>query len=738
MIEAVDRSFLAPMLRNPTILRERLSMEPSRVCLSPWQIDLAEVLASQKLKTTTEEILSRLASFIHAYLLFDRIFIPEKYRESPILQAIDPEGDIFAADARVADPYRKTDDGYTHVDIDPSLLFRNRRHLQANSNAWLKQHIVLDLSEKQRSDLIDYLNRDNRSTRWFYQLMLAEHQVLFQLATFNAAFLVVYASLAQVYLPDITELRRFANFLYKASKNRAAARPGDVLGAYNFELPTGSVEARIKIPPLLAAVTQRMVETNFTAALRHLRQHFRPLREAFRTIASGFMSHEGNELVSSDMAGKEVQAWNEYVSCGFDQAVELLLLKSEVVTVEIHAGEEARIFDTLRERIVARGSLLRAVPPQSCATRSHRLGDLATLGIENVIPFEPKLFRIGGRNVNKRQALHKGLGLIVGLPLSIEVQVIPEGLSHPRIRAYGKEKLPHLYMICTRPRVTVNPQVHIRHDRIDLEFRFWQETHTESRVMSLPWTDVRNVTVDTKTCTDIVFQGINGEQRMCHASLLYQSLVKSMVPEDDVASVLDPESAGLSGHQITDLVRTDLEVIYVGQSKGRDLTGTAIARLAGHEKWETFYRDIVEHNMHREMWILLIAQSASQHLNLTVPGVEGRDSDAAELVRRANRPIRLNPSDLVNFTEAALISYFKPSYNDKFKKGAFPSRKHQSYERFFLQPVDVASIELETLRSMGFRLYSKTVAPRAVHLKMWRLNSSFDVWQMFAGLDTAR
>lgn len=712
-------------------------MELSRVCLSPWQIDLAEVLSSQKLKTTTEEILSRLESFIHAYLLFDRIFIPEKYRGSSFLNEIDVEGDTFATDARVPDPYRTTGDGHAHVDIDLSLLFRNRRHLQAKSNAWLKQHIVLDLSKQERSDLIEYLNREDHSTRWFYQLVLAEHQVLFHLATFNAAFVVVFASLSQVYLPDITELPRFATFLSKATKNRAAARPGDVLGAYSFEFPTGSVEARVKIPPLLAAVTERMGEKDFTAALRHLRQQYRPLREAFRTVASAFVSYEGNELVSSDMTGKEVQVWNEYVSRGFDQAVELLLLKSEIVAVEIHAGEEAQIFDTLRDRTVARGSLLRAVPPQSYATRSSGLRDLGTLGIENVIPFEPRLFRIGRSNVNKRHALHKGVGLIVGFPLSIGVQVTHDGLRHPRIRAFGEEEPPHLYMICTRPRITVNPRVRIRHDRIDMEFRFQQATHTETGVVSLARTDIRNITVDTKTRTEIVFERGNGEQDMWHASLLYQCLVKSMVPEDGVALVLDPENAGLSGHQVGDLARADLEVIYIGQSKGRDFTRTAITRLDGHEKWETFYRDIVEHNPHREIWILLISQSASQHLNVTVPGVEGRDGDAKELFHRANRPIRLNPLDCLNFTEAALISYFKPRYNDKFNKGAFPSKKHESYERFFLQPVDVASIELETLRSMGFRLYSKSVAPRAAHLKMWRFNPAFDVWEIFAGLETA-
>jgi hypothetical protein len=143
--------------------------------------------------------------------------------------------------------------------------------------------------------------------------------------------------------------------------------------------------------------------------------------------------------------------------------------------------------------------------------------------------------------------------------------------------------------------------------------------------VSLARRNVRNVTVDRSSRTKIVFQGDKGEQSTWHASLLYQSLVKSMVPENDV--------------------RADLEVINIGQSKVRDFARTAIARLDGHEKWETFYRDIVEHNPHREIWILLISQSQPQHLNITIPGVEGRDCDAEEISRRTRHPIQLNPLD---------------------------------------------------------------------------------------------
>lgn len=78
------------------------------------------------------------------------------------------------------------------------------------------------------------------------------------------------------------------------------------------------------------------------------------------------------------------------------------------------------------------------------------------------------------------------------------------------------------------------------------------------------------------------------------------------------------------------------------------------------------------------------------------------------------------------------INYFKPRFNDKFKRGVIPSQKHESYERFFMVPVDVASVELDTRATLGCRLYSQSVEPRFTHLKSCHFNPDFPLRQLFS------
>jgi hypothetical protein len=325
------------------------------------------------------------------------------------------------------------------------------------------------------------------------------------------------------------------------------------VGTYSFELPRGAVEARIRMPPIFDAVVGGANESGLAAALRHMRQQYQPLRERFRSFTRAFANYEENELVSSDMVGKEIQEWNDHVTGSFESTEELLLLKSDVVAAEVRVGDDASINQTLRERVVARSTLLRVVPPQACLSRSRSPSGLKGLGIENVIPFEQKLFRIGRGYVNKRRVLHRGMGSVVDLPLSVGAQVDYEGLSHPGLHSFSKEQSSHLYMICTRPRITVSPNVGLYRDRIDLEFRFQQETHTDAALVSLPRNNVRSVVVDSRTHAEIVFEGYNGERSRWHPSFLYQNLVKSVAPKDSASLVLDPVGAGLPEQQVADV-----------------------------------------------------------------------------------------------------------------------------------------------------------------------------------------
>jgi hypothetical protein len=707
-------------------------MKPSHACLSSWPIDLAEIFASNGLGNTTEEHLSRLESFISAFFLFDKIFIPDKYQASSFIRSIDPEREIFFCDSRISGTHKTTADGRAVIDLDLASLYKNGKHLRSKAAGWLEQHMVFDLPKPERKNLIALLRKRSGSAPCFHQILLAEYQTLFELSVLNDAFSVAFASVCQIYLTDLTELSQFVVFLEKAiRKSGAHVQRDEVAGIFNFEFPTGGVESRIKTPRFFDAFIERLESEDFISALANLRKTYEPLRDAFRAIADAFLKHPGGALVSSNMAGAELEQWNGYVDQNFEASDGALLLKSDVLAVEIHAGlEPAEIWRTLRDRIKACTSLLRFVPAQSYSLYSRTPQRLSALKVKNVIPFERRLLRVGGAGSSKRWALHGGVVSTISFELSAGQQLTQAQLNDPAIRAFGDEAMPHLYMICTRPRITLNPEVRIRQDQIDLEFLFQHSTHTESIRLPFPTSGVRSATVDESTRTHIVFKGNDGQEASWPASRLYQSAVKSMIPEGTAFPLFDhilPD--GFSKEQLSALERSDLEIIYIGQSKGRDMDRTAVTRLDRHEKWDVFYRHVVEENPHLEIWIILLSQPASYHVDMMIPDVRGSIHDVEELRHRIRNPARINPADAVNFVEAALISHFKPRYNHVFKKGAFPSRKHESYERLFIAPMDVAAIQLETWTSLGCRLYSKNIASRFVHLKTFQLNASLDMDQ---------
>lgn len=645
---------------------------------------------------------------------------------------------MFAFDSCIAGSYATDGNGQTSIDTDPSLLFKNRRHLRLNSWGWFKQHLVFDLSKKEREDLVAELKASGHSPAWFYQMILSEYQTMFRLSMANDAFSVLFASVSHVYLPDIIEIPKFLSFLdQQIKKTGARVRRGELMGAFNFEFATGAIEARIKIPRFFDTFLEHAQRKGFLAALTSLRQSYGPLREAFRSFADAFLMRRQVDLVASDMVGTQIDRWNSHVAGAFEAPDEALVLKSEVAAIEIHAGmEEAELYRTLQERIKARGQLLRFVPPQSFVRFSRKAGSLGVLNIKNVVALERRLLRIGSGYTNKRRALHRGLGSIVSFPVSVGAQLTRAELDDPAVRAFDQERPPHLYMICTRPKITISPVIRIQQDRIEIEFYFHHRTHTDIEGVSLPTAyisdvTIENVTVDAETRTRIVFRDVHGKEILRHASRLYQSVVRATLPASSAPPLPGYECVGYSEHQLEACKRLALEVIYIGQSQGRDLERTAITRLGRHEKWDIFCKHVAEENPHQEIWILLLAQSAPSHLNMTLPGLQGADNDVKEMMRRVLKPARINPAEGINFIEAALINHFRPRYNDKFKKGAIPSRRHESYERLFVAPIDVAAVELETWTSIGCRLYSKSAEPRFTHLKPCQFNPAFDMKALF-------
>ncbi len=164
--------------------------------------------------------------------------------------------------------------------------------------------------------------------------------------------------------------------------------------------------------------------------------------------------------------------------------------------------------------------------------------------------------------------------------------------------------------------------------------------------------------------------------------------------------------------------KMEYEVLYIGQAYGADGNRTAIQRLSSHS---TLQKILSEANLNyptKHIFILLM--QISESLNLLFDGCAKKYMEDDET---ANNHLKSVICDLpkekqvINITEAALINYFKPIYNERLINN-FPNPKSKSYKQYFDLDYNALTVEvdMEFDCSPSIQLYTSTS----------RINNSFD------------
>lgn len=172
---------------------------------------------------------------------------------------------------------------------------------------------------------------------------------------------------------------------------------------------------------------------------------------------------------------------------------------------------------------------------------------------------------------------------------------------------------------------------------------------------------------------------------------------------------------------------SDLQVVYVGQAKGKNLNRTALDRLQDHSMLQKIY---YETPPDKDVWITLWRFTRNE-LMLIPPSYENEIYDRTmNYFNLINDPYeKISKDQEINFTEAALIRYFHPIYNSEFKY-TFPSRDHVVYSDCYKSKLDYVAVELDTER-FKFSLYSDNVKPRFQHTIIFPLSSEKNIKELF-------
>ena len=284
-------------------------------------------------------------------------------------------------------------------------------------------------------------------------------------------------------------------------------------------------------------------------------------------------------------------------------------------------------------------------------------------------------------------------------------------------REFTEEFPCHIYFIIAKPRITIIPEKCEFGKLIKLVFRIQLKHEFVEREIILyppPNLDLSNAKIDSSYPYSTFRIILNNEEILYTKSSIYYSM-------------------HLRNH--TDEINAEL--LYIGQSYGKDGERKVSDRLKNHSTLQKIYSEISQNNPDREIWLNLL--SFEQTMNMSFDGLSGtskrkeNDVENAANVMRKFANNEFNEKEIINFTEAALIKYFRPKYNVVFKD-IFPSIDHKSYKEAIDLDVNCVAFGLDT-ECINLKLYTDEVTPNFSNMVTYTFKSKQNRKNLFDMFD---
>lgn len=272
-----------------------------------------------------------------------------------------------------------------------------------------------------------------------------------------------------------------------------------------------------------------------------------------------------------------------------------------------------------------------------------------------------------------------------------------------------KENPSHIYMICRRPRFSINPNnIIITPSTVKGSFFIDKGDHKEEHFYETPNKPelcIHSYSIK-KPYTEIDFYNIYGQYISGgRASLLYPLLFNEYNEN------------------------LDLEVLYVGQAFGEEGNRIAADRLQSHSTLQKIYCDTLNICPDKEIWLILWQ---FEPYIISIAGGYGKaDKGIDDSIEHYNTVVNSSISldQQITITEAALIKYYQPYYNKEYKT-SFPSSSHFSYDECYKLDINCVAFELNTA-PLKTRLFSESVKPSVIHTKHFPLHTENERKDMF-------
>lgn len=286
-------------------------------------------------------------------------------------------------------------------------------------------------------------------------------------------------------------------------------------------------------------------------------------------------------------------------------------------------------------------------------------------------------------------------------------------------REYTAESPCHIYFIITRPRITIIPEKCEFKELIRLVFKIQIGNEFIEKEVFLhhpPNEDLSNAVIKSEYPFSNFQIFNNGEEVLTAKSSVYYTMHLREHPD-----------------------YLNAELLYIGQSYGKQGERNAGDRLKQHSTLQKIYSEISQTNPDKEVWLNLLSFESTMQTSFDgLSGTSKRQNNDVQNVSTVMHKFinnELNEKEIINFTEAALIKFFRPKYNVIYKD-IFPSLDHKTYKEAIQLDINSVAFYMDT-ECINLKLYTNTVKPNFINMVSYTLKSEENRKSLFDLFDTS-
>ncbi|MGE7854496.1 hypothetical protein ACQKNN_27300 [Bacillus paramycoides] len=252
------------------------------------------------------------------------------------------------------------------------------------------------------------------------------------------------------------------------------------------------------------------------------------------------------------------------------------------------------------------------------------------------------------------------------------------------LRTLNLESKNHIYMVTLIPKLTFNPDsLEIFEDHISFKVNIKTEVENTSHEIKVGITPDNHKDFEyrfDKPLKTLFVKNKNGAEFGIRVLWLYLEA---------------------SGNYL------DAEIMYIGQSFGKEGERDAFDRLKSHSTLQKIQSDILFEEPDNDIAIILFEftpRLLASFDGLTKQFEKSLEEDNEHFLSVIDQPPLELTKPIITITEAALIHYFKPKYNTNFKNN-FPDSDH-IYKEFYELDYNAVLVELD-MDAINVNLFSK-------------------------------